>query len=56
MKIYKSITEIQRPDLTGQNLYIHENETSYLSTPNQNRVEYLNALNSRTLHAQNGVL
>lgn len=56
MKVYKSITEIQRPELTGQNLYNHENETPYFSFPDPKRVENLNASDSRTLHAQKGVL
>jgi hypothetical protein len=56
MKRHKLKTEIQRPDLTGHHLFNYENKALPLSaTSNHPRVDLIFP-DSRTLHAQNGVL
>lgn len=56
MKIHKLKTEIQRPDLTGQYLFNYENKALSLSATSNHPMVVLIFPDSRTLHAQNGVL
>ena len=55
MQINKLITEIQRPEQTGQELCYQENKTICLFRPNPNKGTPLNTPHSLTMHSDSGI-